>query len=362
MKYRYWLARLDGIGNATKRRLLSAFKSSKAVFEANMESYEKTGILKEGTAEYVEKQKESWKLSDEYEAFKNKEISLITYDMEEYPESLRVIHNSPFALYYKGSFPGRDERLIAVVGARRCSAYGRLMAEEIGYSLAGGGFGVVSGMALGVDGASHRGCIRGGGKTYAVLGCGVDVVYPGKHKELYQDIIENGGIISDYPPGTPPIAEHFPSRNRIIAGLSQKTVVVEARVRSGSLITADFAMEQGKDVLALPGRVTDVMSEGTNRLIAQGAGIIRGTESLLADLKELGGLDTICPKVGVKENIVLEKEELLVYSCLDFYAKGLEEVMRESKMELLPLLSALMRLGELGLVKEIFKNKYIRLE
>ncbi|MBR1629378.1 MAG: DNA-protecting protein DprA, partial [Lachnospiraceae bacterium] len=215
--------------------------------------------------------------------------------------------------------------------------------------------------AMGVDGAAHRGCLNGGGRTYAFLGCGVDIVYPRSHQKLYEEILEHGAIISEYPPGDPPLAEHFPVRNRLIAGISQKTIVVEARRRSGSLITADFAMEQGKDVLVLPGRITDVMSEGTNQLIAQGAGIIQSIDGLIADLKDFPDLGSVSSALKTNENLNLEKEELLVYSCLDFYAKSLEEIMQESGLSLLELLSALLRLCERGLAKETFKNQYIRL-
>ena len=216
-------------------------------------------------------------------------------------------------------------------------------------------------MARGIDAASHEGCLSAGGRTYAFLGSGVDVIYPKEHDGLYRRIIENGAVLSDYPPGTKPLPEHFPARNRLIAGLSDKTVVIEAKRRSGSLITADLAMDQGRDVLALPGRITDVMSEGTNHLIEQGAGIICSIDTLLSDLRDLSGLESISSKGSAFDNLHLEKEEMLVYSCFDFYAKGMEEVRQECNMELLPFLSVVSSLCEMGLIREIFKNQYIRL-
>ena len=361
MRYQYWLARLSGIGNATKRRLLKRFRSCEAVYQADREAYQKSGILRAQAAEYVETQKNLWDLDGEYERFLEKKIALLTMETEDYPLRLTKIQNAPFALYYRGRMPEAGETLIAMVGARRASAYGKIMAEEIANSLAKAHCGVVSGMAMGVDGAAHRGCLNGGGRTYAFLGCGVDIVYPRSHQKLYEEILEHGAIISEYPPGDPPLAEHFPVRNRLIAGISQKTIVVEARRRSGSLITADFAMEQGKDVLVLPGRITDVMSEGTNQLIAQGAGIIQSIDGLIADLKDFPDLGSVSSALKTNENLNLEKEELLVYSCLDFYAKSLEEIMQESGLSLLELLSTLLRLCERGLAKETFKNQYIRL-
>ena len=362
MKYQYWLANITGIGNVTKRRLLGSMGDARAIYEADKAVLLATGLLREEIAEYVQRQKEAWRLEEEYGCFLEKRISFVTMESPEYPDLLRDIYNAPYALYYHGTLPGQTERILAMVGARRCSAYGRTIAEEIAAALGKAGYGVSSGMALGIDGASHRGCIRGGGRTYAFLGCGVDVIYPARHDALYRQIIENGAVLSDFAPGTEPLAVHFPSRNRLISGIAEKTLVIEARKRSGSLITADTAMEQGRDVLALPGRITDTMSEGTNHLIAQGAGIISGIEQLLADLDDLAGLDAIPSKGNAAQNLNLEKEELLVYSCFDFYAKGLEDVRKETGLELLPMLSAVMRLTELGLIRETFKNQYIRLE
>ena len=361
MEYQYWMANVTGIGNVTKRKLLACMGSAKAVYEADKTVLLATGLLREEIAEYVDRQKAYWRLSEEYESFLERKISFVTMESPEYPDMLREIYNAPYALYYLGTLPRQDERIMAMVGARRCSAYGQTMAEEIAAALGRAGFGVTSGMALGIDGASHRGCIRGGGKTYAFLGSGVDVIYPARHAKLYHEIIENGAVLSDFPPMTKPLPEHFPSRNRLISGIAEKTLVIEAKMRSGSLITADTAIEQGRDVLALPGRITDVMSEGTNHLIAQGAGIISGIDQLLADLEDLAGLDAIPSKGNAVQNLNLEKEELLVYSCFDFYAKGLEDVQRQTGLELLPLLSAVMRLSELGLIRETFKNQYIRL-
>ena len=360
MKYRYWLANVTGIGNVTKSRLVGCMGSAKAVYRAKKLELLETGLVAQGIADYLLEQRKSWDLKRECEAFVRRGIGLVTIEEEAYPALLRGIHNAPYALYYLGTLPKADEKMVAMVGARRCSAYGRTMAEELAAALAKAGYSVVSGMAMGIDGAAHCGCLRGGGRSYAFLGCGVDVVYPRQHRPLYQELIAHGAVLSDYPPGTKPLPVHFPARNRLIAGMAQKTLVIEARAKSGSLITADLAMEQGRDVLALPGRVTDPMSEGTNRLIAQGAGIICGITDLVADMTELSGLDALTGK-GAPGHLNLEKDELLVYSCFDFYAKGIEEVRRECGMELMPLLSAVMRLCELGLLKETFKNQYIRM-
>ncbi len=361
MKYQYWFARVTGMGNLTKHKLLQSFGSARQIFEADKWKYLETGFIKEDMAEYLIQQKKMWDLAGEYEQFLEKKIGFVTMEMEEYPLNLKDIYNAPYALYYRGTLPKHTMKMVAMVGARRPSAYGRTMAGEIAKALAKVSIGVVSGMARGIDGASHEGCLQAGGQTYAFLGSGVDVIYPKEHSKLYCQIIEQGAVLSDYPPGSRPLAEHFPARNRLISGMSDKTIVIEAKKKSGSLITADLAMDQGRDVLALPGRITDVMSEGTNHLIEQGAGIISSVDSLINDLNDLAGLENISSKGSAFENLQLEKEEMLVYSCFDFYAKGMEEVRQECGMDMVPFLSAVSSLCELGLIREIFKNQYIRL-
>lgn len=361
MEYRYWFASLTGVGNQTKRKLIEYFLAPEFLFGASGDEILQSGVVNEDIADYIVQQKQTWETKKEYDNFLTKDISLVTMDMEDYPDSLREIHNAPYAIYYRGVLPQKNEKIISIVGARRPSAYGLSMAKEMSEALALNGYSVCSGMALGIDAASHQGAIKGGGKTYAFLGCGVDVVYPRKNADLYREIIKNGAVMSDFEPHTTPRPEFFPARNRLISGLSDKTVVIEARAKSGSLITADFAMEQGRDVYALPGRVTDPLSEGCLNLISQGAGIITSVKNFISDLRDLQNMGVITNKNTIPENLNLEKEEILVYSCLDFYAKNLEDLQNECGMEFLDLLSVIMRLCEYGLIKETFRNHYIRL-
>jgi len=215
---------------------------------------------------------------------------------------------------------------------------------------------------LGVDSYGHIGTLRGNGRTYAVLGCGVDVCYPVSHKQLYNDILDNnGGIISEYPPGTEPKAQLFPARNRIISALSDTIVLVEAKEKSGSLITADFALEQGKDIYACPGRATDELSFGCNALIRQGAGIITSVDSFLADLGILR--ENECRQESLFEkfpNLLLEKEESMVYSCLDLRPRSLEEISFKTGIKTQYLTSLISSMLEKGVLKETFRNYYIR--
>lgn len=356
MKYKYWLHRMY-LSNQEKWNLLQAFGSAERILGAGEEELEDASIIKGEKLQQFLAQRERFDVDREYEKFQELGIGL-TFRMEEdFPRMLLHYANCPFGLYYRGTL--REMNLMAMVGARRCSQYGKLMAKSISTALVQQGFGIVSGMARGIDGISQRTAIEEGGYTLAVLGSGVDVCYPPEHKGLYQAICDQGCIISEFHPGTEPLKEHFPARNRLISGLSTGVIVVEAREKSGSLITADFALEQGKDIYAIPGRMTDPMSKGCNRLIKNGALPILSVEELLTDIGEFA-----FPTETIFHNPImetLEKENLLVYSCLDFYAIGLEEIIRKTNLDLLSVLSSITDLEEAGLIKEVFKNQYIRL-
>lgn len=202
----------------------------------------------------------------------------------EFPKKLRQIRNSPEGIYVRGALPVEERPTVAIIGARRCSTYGKEMAEWFAGELAAAGVQVVSGMAAGVDGIAQREALRAGGRSFGVLGCGTDICYPAENRDLYESLPKCGGILSEYAPGTPPDAFHFPMRNRIISGLSDALLVVEAKERSGTLITVDFALEQGKEVFVLPGRISDSLSAGCNRLLRQGAGIALSPKDILEEL------------------------------------------------------------------------------
>ena len=224
------------------------------------------------------------------------EIRCIRRRDVEFPRLLAAIHDPPPRLYVRGA---RDvallaEPAVAVVGARACSAYGRSVTRSLARELAGAGLVVVSGMARGIDGEAHRGALEGGGRTVAVLGCGIDRDYPAAHAELARRIGKDGLVLSEYEPGVEPAPWRFPARNRIIAGLCSATVVVEARERSGALITADFALEEGREVLAVPGEITSALSAGTNALLKLGATPVTSA----TDVLELYGIKPQAPRRG----------------------------------------------------------------
>ncbi|MBP3813720.1 MAG: DNA-processing protein DprA, partial [Butyrivibrio sp.] len=202
-----------------------------------------------------------------------KGIRFISRIDPEFPEKLKNIPKAPFAIYVKGKLPDPNVPSVAIVGARMCSDYGRLMARQFGRDLAIAGVQVISGMARGVDGIAQNAALLAGGTSFGVLGCGVDICYPPENKEIYDALSQKGGLISEYPPGMEPLAKFFPMRNRIISALADAIVVVEARRKSGTTITVDTALEQGREVFAVPGRASDRLSDGCNYLISQGAGV-----------------------------------------------------------------------------------------
>ncbi len=269
--YAMWLFNVEGIGNASADKLLCSGLSCRDVYE--MSSKELSKILTHKQVLGVEKARHSWDFEKERKKLEESGIQFISRIDPAFPEKLKNIPNAPFAIYVKGRLPDPGVPSVAIVGARMCSDYGRLMARQFGRDLAVAGVQVISGMARGVDGIAQNAALNAGGKSFGVLGCGVDVCYPPENRKIYEALSQNGGLISEYPPGMQPIANFFPMRNRIISALADVIVVVEARRKSGTLITVDTALEQGREVFAVPGRVCDRLSDGCNYLISQGAGV-----------------------------------------------------------------------------------------
>jgi DNA processing protein len=264
----------------------------------------------------------------------------------ELPELLRQIHDPPHALYLRGA--GDPELLarpaVAIVGARACSPYGSQVARLLGRELAAAGLVVVSGLARGVDGEAHRGALEAGGLTVAVLGCGIDRDYPAVHADLARRICQGGLVVSEYEPGVEPAPWRFPARNRIIAGLCAATVIVEARERSGALITADFALEDGREVFAVPGEITGALARGTNRLLRQGATPLTSAEDVLELYGFAAGAQAHAPALG--------KEAAQVAAVLSESAATADELVRATGLEAGPLAAALAELELARLIAE----------
>ena len=357
LRYRYWLASQSTLSAREKLFLLKRFGDEEALFKVSEAAIEKEQELTPTVREVLlaARKDDSWRQS--YERFREQETRLICWDDAEYPEKLREIYDPPYCLVVKGSLPPPDRKAVAVVGARGCSPYGETVACNLGKQLALHGVSVISGLALGIDGAAHRGTLEGKGATYAVMGCGVDVCYPASHQKLYKRICETGGVLSEFAMGSKPRQAFFPIRNRIISGLADAVVVVEARRRSGSLITADRALEQGKCVYAVPGRISDSLSSGTNWLLSQGAAPFYSMEEFLIDLGVCGKKE---PVNKILMEIPLAKNERLVYSVLDLTPKFLECIIEETGLDFAEAMDAVYSLVECGCAKEIYKNHYIR--
>lgn len=356
MNYSYWLSNIPGIGIRSRNRMLRTAGSAEELYRMP----EKQLLLLPGlTEKQVKAVLESRKRDYEtpFGRLAEQGIAFLSREEPEFPEKLKQIPDAPYSLYVKGALPEPAGKAVAVVGARRCSAYGSAVAQKLGKRLAECHAAVISGMAQGIDGESHWGALKGGGRTYAVLGCGVDVCYPRCQAKLYDNILNGGGIISEYPPGTKPLPQLFPARNRIISGLSDVVVVVEAKSRSGSLITADYALEQGKDIYAVPGRLYDPLSAGCNALIRQGAGMISDVEDFLTELE-------LCMDFGGKQKnlrkLSLAKDESLVYSCLSLQPKGIEELLEETGLGLPQTAGILAGMVQKGFITETVKNYYIK--
>ena len=289
--YIHWLYQAVGVGSRGFLRSLLSWGTPRELYQMTFSG----ALAKKVSERYTKKVTQMTEFSKGYDVegvyghMREQGISLVTENEPQYPKRLSRIPDKPYALYYVGRLPQEGKRAVALIGARDCTAYGRYLSEQFGAAFAKAGVQVVSGMARGIDGIGQSAALKEGGYSIGVLGCGVDICYPRDNKALYETLLTEGGICSEYPPGTEPRAVLFPPRNRIISGLGDAVLVVEAREKSGTLITVDMALEQGREVYALPGRATDVLSGGCNRLIRQGAGLVSTPEELLEEL--MGGTE-----------------------------------------------------------------------
>lgn len=280
--YAYFLENVQGIGIRTTEKLYERWGSYEEIYRMG-----ERGELSRKQELAFRIVKESWDIKEEYKKLLHNKIWYVPKYLGGYPGKLKEIDRAPSGLFVKGRLPDETGLAVAVVGARKCSPYGQAVAKVLGRSLAERGIQVVSGLAVGVDGISQRSAVENGGISFGILGCGVDICYPGENRDIYERLGtgENGsGIISEFVPGTKPEANYFPMRNRIISGISDVLVVVEAREKSGTFITVSEALEQGKDVYVVPGRIGDSLSYGCNRLVSQGAGIIYDMEAFVDEI------------------------------------------------------------------------------
>lgn len=357
-----WLALnlVPGLGTSSCKRLIDSFGGPRQVFKANTSELSKVpGIRKNAISEIAKKATYN-KAEKEINRAQKENIAIITWDDPGYPELLKNIHNPPLLLYVKGSSAHLSSPAVAIVGARAATSYGQRVAENMAYQLAQRTLTIVSGLALGVDASAHNGSLKAGGQTVAVLGCGVDVIYPYQNCKLYEKISDNGTIISEYPLGTKPESFRFPARNRIISGLSLGVLVVEAAKRSGSLITAKLALEQGREVFAVPGMVDSAKSEGAHRLLQEGAKLVHSVDDVLEELSfacssvQETGLHNSKETRNSRQE--LNNEEKHLFSFLDVYPKTIDNIILETGLQA-PKVSELLLLLEIKGLIEVLPGK-----
>jgi len=355
--FMYWLSTLYMLGSRKQNLILDYFGDPRKAFEASADSLRSIPGMTENNIRIIEKNRDPALIQYGMEMLKQMNISFTYRGHKDYPRPLTDIPDAPVGLFYLGSLPGNALPRVAIIGSRRCSEYGLSIARKLGSTLSRRGVVIVSGMARGIDSMAHRGALEAEGYTIAVLGCSVDVCYPPENRALRDEIARSGCVISEYPPGVQPRASFFPARNRIISGLCQVLVVVEAGKKSGTLITVDQALEQGRDVMAVPGNITNKYSDGTNRLIKQGAEPLLDPEDVLHML----GLEVASDKKVKKEKIPnLASEEKLVYDVLASCPVTLDEIIIKTNSQAQTAQYILTMLELKGYVKKLPGMRYIR--
>lgn len=353
---KYWIGfnLVKGIGSVRFNQILSYFNDLSIAWDAPPEAFQQVG-LPERVLRNFYKIRQEVDLDQMYASILDQNVSVLTLQDETYPRLLHEIDQSPPVIYIKGTLEPADEFAVALVGTRRLTAYGRQVTRDTSIFLAGHGITIVSGLARGVDGLAHRHALEAGGRTIAVLGSGVDVIYPPEHRKLAEAICENGALISDYPMGTQPEGVNFPPRNRIISGLSLATIVVEAGERSGALITADFAMEQGRDVFAVPGNVLSPASRGTNALIQNGAYAMISPQDVL-DVLNLTQVNEI---KSARQALPSSSLEAKILQVLDFEPKHIDEICHLAGMAIDQVAAALTMMELKGMVQQVGGMRYV---
>ncbi|MCD7854641.1 MAG: DNA-processing protein DprA [Clostridiales bacterium] len=353
-EYLMWLAMLRNIAHHKRDVLLHKFGSAEELFKTPRKIFEQINGLSDKNIDELCENRDPEKLKKYADRVYNSGVEYIIKGDGIYPEILREVYDAPFGLYLKGDKSVLKEKTVSMVGTRKATPYGMAAAEKIAGDFAEKGVVVVSGMADGIDSASHRGALKAGGKTIAVLGCGVNVCYPKTNEFLMKRIEENGCVLSEYPLDEKANGRYFPERNRIIAGLSMAVVVVEAMERGGSLITANLAVDFGREVFAVPGSINSAASKGTNALIKSGASLM--TEA--SDAFFAVGINPDEEKNLTKEKICLENSEKLVYDCINSGDASLEEIILKTGLDISEVQLILLSLEMNGLIAKLPGAKY----
>lgn len=352
----FWVGfnHVKGIGPARMRALLGRFGDAQSAWNASRRELEEAGLHPK-IIDNLMLVKQSAIVDQVWAKLVSSGIHLLTWEDQQYPRSLREIDQSPPVIYVRGQLSSLEHPIVAVVGTRRITQYGRQVTKELGTELALRGVTVVSGMARGVDAAAHQAVMDAGGSTLAVLGSGVDQIYPPEHRKMAERIAETGAVISDYPIGTLPEAGNFPPRNRIISGLSRAVVIIEAGEKSGALITAAYAAEQGKEVFAVPGGIYSPQSRGSNQLIQEGAHIYLNPQELfeVLDLKKADSFNS------ARAVLPANATEAQLFSLLGREPLHVDELQLVSGLPVEVVSSSLTMMELKGMVRQIGSMRYI---
>ena len=356
MDKRYWVGfnLVKGIGAVRMKALLNHFGNLSLAWQAPADALQAAGLSPKLVDRLIQI-RASVDLEKYMVKVAARGITILTWDDEDYPNCLKEIDQPPPVLYIRGTLAAEDKWAVAVVGTRRVSSYGRQVTEELATYLANNGMTVVSGLARGVDAISHQSALKAGGRTIGVLGCGVDQIYPPEHAQLAGKMIENGAILSDYAPGTPPDAANFPPRNRLISGLCMATVVVEAGETSGALITAQFAVDQGREVFAVPGNILAPQSKGTNRLISQGAHPLLSPRDVL----EVLNLTRVPEQREVRKILPGNELEAKLLSVLSHEPLHMDDICNQTSLPIERVSATLVMMELKGLVRQVGGLHYV---
>jgi DNA processing protein len=349
------LARVKGLGAVSFKKLTTRFVDPTAAFSAALTELEQVEGLHRDAIDGIVAFSDWAEIDEEIERARDAGIAIVPFTNPNYPARLRTIADPPPFLYVKGNILTDDDKAVAIVGSRSASEYGRRVARDLARGLVSLGFTVVSGMARGIDGSSHESALQAGGRTIAVLGSGVERAYPAEHETLYRRIGENGAVLSELPIGTRPLAFNFPARNRLISGLSLGVVVVEATEKSGSLITATLAVEQGREVFAVPGEVGSSRSRGAHRLIRQGAKLVESVDDIIEEiapqlLDRTGSATQRAPRV-LPQNA--SDATRTIFALLQENTLQVDQVIERTGMSAAQVLETLLDLELQGLLRQL---------
>jgi DNA processing protein len=367
------LIRADSVGATTFSKLIKHFGSANRALGASVSELAKINGVGFKTAERIASTREKFDVAAELELAGKLGVWIINLNDERYPPALKKIYDPPPVLYVKGTLAREDNLAISIVGSRRCSLYGQEQSSRLAHFLSSAGFTICSGMARGIDTAAHQGALSAGGRTIAVQGCGLANIFPPENKKLFELIAESGACISELPLGYEPLPENFPPRNRIIAGLSLGTIVIEAAPRSGALITARAAMESNREVMAVPGKIDSPLSKGTHRLIKDGAKLVDSVEDVMEALGYIGEqleehVSMAAEKAAEKietplfeiKTLKLSGPEQTIYECLNKEPQHIEQIIDDTDLAAGSVNAGLVSLRLKGLIKQLPGSLFVK--